>query len=64
MTFKGRFPVRIEIGDLVARSQIPGGRWDIFRGQHHLDNVLPDYKVAILRILVLLDEAAPVAGEP
>lgn len=63
MTFKGRFPVRIEIGDLVARSQIPGGRWEIFRSQHHLANVLPDYKVAILRMLALLDEAGPVSGE-
>src|SRR4029450_10667952 len=28
MTFEGRFPVRIDIGDLMARSQIPGGQWD------------------------------------
>jgi hypothetical protein len=62
MTFEDRFPVRIEIGDLVARSQIPGGQWDIFRGNRHLANVMSDYKAAILRMLAFLDEAAPGAG--
>jgi hypothetical protein len=62
MRFEHRFPVRVEIGDLVARSQTPGGQWDIFRGKRHLANVMPDYKAAILRMLALLDEAGPVSG--
>lgn len=64
MTFDDHFPVRIDISDLVARSVIPGGQWDILRGERHLANVMSDYKAAILRMLALLDGVAPVTGEP
>ncbi len=40
--------MHIEIGDLVAHSQTPGGQRDIFRGERRLTKVMPDYKVAEL----------------
>lgn len=56
MAFEDRFPVRIEIADLVARCLVPGGDWQIVRCGRCLADVLPDYKLAILRMLALLDD--------
>ena len=64
MRFEGSFPVRIDIGDLVAHSRTPGGQWDIVRGERHLTNVMSDYKVAVLRMLAFLDETALIADKP
>jgi hypothetical protein len=62
MGFEGPYPVRIDIADLVARSDLPGGEWRIFRGDKHLADIVPDYKVAILRMLAFLDEPELISG--
>jgi hypothetical protein len=58
MIFDGRFPVRIVIADLVARSSVAGGDWRICHDDTILGDAIADYKTAILCMLAILDRTS------
>jgi hypothetical protein len=55
MAFDGASPVRILLEDLTAYCDSPAGAWWICGGEEILADGIPDYRMAILAMLDILD---------